>query len=358
MKKIAAALLIMALVITAAGCLPFGKKGQPTPTGTASPSPSTSDATVKDYFPFTSNVHMTYEGTGNEYAGFESWVDYVNNGAYQVRTNNGGTESVAVYLIDDGALKKVFSQGETYYRYDYTDKREMDETILMEPIIPGTSWTLPDGDTRAITATDLSVTVPYGTFKAVEVTTKSADTTVKEYYARDIGLIKREFISNSDPANPITSALKSVETGSPLTVNLRVYYPDFAGEKVKYVDKSISLQTGDDIKTKLEYEFKHVPTGSSLTPVMSTDAAIKSLTFDPATGVATIDFSKTFITGMNAGSTLEGLILASVADTVGSYFQTDKVAVTINGGPYESGHFLYNKGDLLPVDPDSAVPYK
>ena len=44
--------------------------------------------------------------------------------------------------------------------------------------------------------------------------------------------------------------------------------------------------------------------------------------------------------------------------TLGGYFQTEKVAITIDGGPYESGHFLFGPGDYLPYRPEAAAAYK
>ena len=90
---------------------------------------------------------------------------------------------------------------------------------------------------------------------------------------------------------------------------------------------------------------------------MSPDAALNSLTIDTQTNVLTVDVSAQFITGMNAGASYEGMILESLADTLGRYFQTDKIQLTVDGGPYESGHFLFKDGDYLPFAPGDAVQY-
>jgi hypothetical protein len=297
---------------------------------------------------------MSYLGTGNEFAGFDSYVDYINNSAIQIRTNNTGTESVSVYKINAGALTKVFSQGETYYIYDYTAMNTMSDVLIMDPIAVGTTWTLGSGDQRSITAVNTAVTVPYGTFTdALEVTTTYADSVVKEYYAPGTGLIKRDFIPNGDPSNPITSALQVVEEGSAFTQTIRFYFPDF-NDGIAYVDLSIDFHTGDDAAAKFETEFKNVAADSGLARVMKEGSSIRSITLDTNTNVVTVDLTKEFITEMNAGTSYEGRILECVADTLGGYFLTDKVQITIEGGPYESGHFLFNPGDYLPYDPESA----
>lgn len=372
MKKLVVLFVVFIMILS--GCAPAPDSISPSPspsptvTPSVSPSPSPTPAippttppspavlTVADFFPFTPNVHMSYVGSGNEYAGFESYVDYINNGAIQLRTNNTGTESVNVYKIDSGALKKVFMQGETYYMYDYTAMNTMSDVLIMDPIAVGTTWTLASGDQRAITSTNATVTVPYGTFTALEVTTTYADSIMKEYYVEDLGLVKREFTANSDPTNPITSELQAVTNG-PYTLNMRFYYPDFNNDQIVYVDQSIQYNTNDTMTSVLENEFKNVPSGSGLTPLMSAATAINSLTFDTSTYVVTVDFSEEFITQMNAGTSLEGMILESVGDTLGSYFQTNQVQILIDGGAYMSGHFGFNLGDYLPYNPSVAVEY-
>lgn len=369
MKKLL--VLLIAVILILSGCGPAGPttspspsaspSASPSPTPSPSPSPSPSPAvpTVGDYFPFTPNVHMSYLGTGNEYAGFESYVDYINNGAMQLRTNNGGTESVNVYKIESGELKKVFMLGETYYLYDYTTQNTMSDVLIMEPIAVGTAWTLTNGDQRSITAVNTTVTVPYGTFQALEVTTTNANSTTKEYYVEDMGLVKRDYIPVSDPSNPIKSELQAITTG-PYTQNIQFFYPDFDNDQIAYVNKSISFNTNDALVSKFESEFKNIPAGSGLTPLMSAATVINSLTFDPnagVSGIATVDFSEEFITQMNAGASLESMILESVGNAIGSYFQTSQVQILIDGGPYESGHMIFNTGDYLPYNPNDAVEY-
>jgi hypothetical protein len=313
---------------------------------------------LADYFPFKENVHMIYAGFGNEYAAMESWGDYVRNGALQVRRNNGGTEVINIFIIEDGALKRVFLKEEAYYRQDFTAMRAMEEILIMEPLEVGTTWTLADGSQRSITATNAAVTVPYGTFAALEVTTVYDGSTSKSYYAPGLGLVKSEFVSDEAPSDPSRASLKNYEEGSPLLQYAHFYYPDFNNERLAYIEKTFELYTNDDITAVFEREFKTVPEGSGLTPLMPADATLNSVSYDPGTGVVTADVSGRFVTGMNAGSSLEGLILQSVADTLGWYFQTDKVQLTVDGGPYESGHFLFNLGEYLPYDLNGTVAYE
>ncbi len=316
------------------------------------------EVSVADYFPFTENVHYKYNGIGNEYAEFETYVDYIKDGVMQIRTLNPGTVSITVYTIEDGALKQVYNEGETYYRYDYTASRGTEEILIQEPIEVGTSWTLSDGSTRSITAVDASVEVPYGTYKALEVTTVGKDSTLKQYYAKGVGPIKREFVSNEDTSSTISSDLATVEKDVPYKQTVRFYYPDFNNDRLVYVEKQIQLNTNDNVINDFEEQLQKAPENSGLTPVMSENTSILGINYDKDTAVVTVDFSKQFISDMNAGSSLEAMLLDSVADTFGNYFQTDKVAITIEGEAYESGHMYFEKGEYMTADWEDVAAYQ
>ncbi|SHI16094.1 Sporulation and spore germination [Sporobacter termitidis DSM 10068] len=353
MKK-PVAVLLMAAVLLLSGCgLPGGSSSVPPPPE------STGEKSVADYFPVRADTRMTYKGFGSEYAGFVSTVDYIGAGTAQLRTHSGGAESVAVYTVGTDTVTKVFTKDALNYRYDFTDQRALVDVLVMAPLAVGTAWKSGAGEERSITALDAAVSVPYGSFKALEVTTASlVSGTVKEYYAPGVGLVKRVCIPAGDPASPVTSELEKFEDGSPLKEDTRFYYPDIINDRVAYIDKTVTFHTGDTAASRLEAEFKNPPQGSGLTPVMTAGAALNGITVDAGSGAVTADLSKSFVTEMNAGTALEALILASLADTLGNYFHTDKVAVTIDGGPYESTHLLFNLGDFLPVHPEKAVSYQ
>ncbi len=126
MKKIAVIIIInMILILGSCSAKEPAESGMPTGGGTtvpttAQPTEQPEQApSVSDYFPFTEDVHMKYRGDGNEYAEFETYVEYIDNGAMQLRTLNPGTVMASVYLIEDGALKTVYTSEETYYRDDF-----------------------------------------------------------------------------------------------------------------------------------------------------------------------------------------------------------------------------------------------
>ncbi|TYQ17982.1 UNVERIFIED_CONTAM: sporulation and spore germination protein [Acetivibrio alkalicellulosi] len=311
--------------------------------------------TVAEIFPFEPNIYMKYIGEGNEYAEYDTYVDYIGQDVMQVRSRTAGTTMAFVYTIEDGAVKLVFSKEETYYRYNYTDYRNMEEIIIMEPIREGTSWILEDGKTRSITAVDKEIEVKAGRYSVVEVTTEDENFITRKYYASGIGQIKQEFISKEDTSFIISSELEIADKGVPHKNVVRLFFPDFEKERLVYIDREVELNTNDEIKDIFEQEFKKVPEESNLRYVLSPDTKILSIQLDE--NMVTVDFSQNLTHEMNAGVMLEGMILKCLTNTFGVYFQKELVTITIDGSPYSSGHIYTKEGEFFTVDIDGIEEF-
>jgi PBP1b-binding outer membrane lipoprotein LpoB len=185
MKK--SIILIMLLMALLAGCT----------TGVKTPNKDTTSVEplkAKDFFSFEKDVFMDFKGTGNEYAEYKTYVDYVKDDIVQIRNMNPGTVSVFVYQYKDGKLIKTYSRGETYYLYDYTNLKDKEEVIIEEPIKEGTSWSVGESSTRSITGINKEIDTPSGKYNALEITTENNDSIIKDYYVKGIGKVKSEFV--------------------------------------------------------------------------------------------------------------------------------------------------------------------
>lgn len=325
---------------------------QPTPTATAE-----APAKLSDYFPLTVDVHLKYKGTGNEYASFDIYVDYAKDNKMQVRKNNGGTEMVLVYEIRDGALVCNYSRGETYYKYDYTAMTDGDDILLKEPLAAGTSWTAKDGSQRSITAVDKQIDTPSGSFKAIEVTTTRNDSVNKDYYAKGTGLVKTEYISG-DAKMTVTSELEKIEKDVPLKQAVRFYFPQFEKNRIVYIDRVVEIKTNEDMKYKFQKELKTIPESGGLAKTLTKNTQVLGIILDDEKDTVTVDLSSDFIKEMNAGTTLESMLVNSITNTFGNYYMKGKVIITIDGKPYESGHILMKPGEAFTVKTEGIVEYK
>ncbi len=296
---------------------------------------------IEDYYPIKENTRYLYEGSGNEYASYDTYNDYTSDSKFQQRVDNGGTVMANVFEIKDGKLTRKYSRGEAYYRENLLNKTDKDEEIILqEPLEKGTTWTLKDASTRTITNIDVEISTPSGDYKALEVTTEGKNGQTVDYYAKNVGLVKTMFVYED---MEVTSTLSKIEENVPLVQNISFYYPNIDDGKYYFKNKEIQFQTNDITKQVLEKTYKEaVPAGHTVGKVLSEQAKINSLYLNQDNNVY-IDLNSDFVTKMNAGAGYEQMILQCIANTFGQYYNAEKVYLTIDNDLYQSGHIELSK---------------
>jgi len=310
--------------------------------------------TLQDYYPFQADMEYIYEGEGNEYAAFAWNIDFIDiaKNRIQTRTNNGGTETVRVIELKDGKLSVVYILNECYYRDNIMDatSTEEAEVLLMEPLVKGTMWTLADGRKRSISETEVNIETPSGNYTALEVTTESTDSFTKDYYAPKVGLVKSIFGADD---MEVTSTLSKINTETPFTQNIDVFYPD-ADEKIYVEPMTLTFHTDDITRDTIQEAFGKEVAKESYLPLISANTKINYL-YLGVDNIVYVDFSAEFVQEMNAGAGYESLILQSITNTLGNYYGAQKVYITLEGKPYESGHILMKKGEAFEVNMDAVA---
>ncbi len=309
---------------------------------------------ARNYYPIEADTEYIYAGEGNEYAGFNRYVDYVDQAKHklQTRTNNGGTETVRVIEVADGKVSVNYIANECYYRENFLDRSsgEEGEILLMEPLVVGTQWTLPDGRKRFISQTRVPVETPYGTFDALEVTTQDSESITKDYYGFGVGLVKTVFTSD---ALEVTSTLNAVNRDAVYTRKISLYHPGV--DETIYADQAeLKFKTGDDSKSILEEVFRKSAVDDTYLPLLGPNTKMNDLSLDKE-GIVNVDFSANFVTEMNSGAGYESLILQSIVNTLGDYYGANQVSITLEGKPYESGHILMKEGETFDVEYDDVT---
>lgn len=300
-------------------------------------------STAKDYFPMKPNTVFVYQGYGNEFASYTRYTDYNNLTRQQLRINNGGTETVNVYEYTIYGVRVRYTKSECYYRENFLNTTaNKSEYLIKDPIRNGTTWTLADGSRRSITNTNATIQTTLKTYTgALEVTTTKGTNSTKDYYVKDVGLVKS--IHYLEGGYTVSSSLKQIKTNTPLIQIIRFYYPDSNINKVWYVDKRMNFYTNDITRLKIVREFRNPPRG--LTFCIGPNTTSNSLYYNTIDKMVHIDFSGNFVTDLNAGSTYEGLCLTSIVNTIGGYYNINKVYLTLAGHPYTSGHIVKNPGE-------------
>jgi hypothetical protein len=325
-------------------------------TGTDTENEEDNNVTLQDYYPVQADTEYVYTGEGNEFASYRRYTDFIDstNNKIQTRTNNGGTETVRVIEIRDGKISVVSIVNECYYRDNIMDSNtaamEEPEILLMEPLVQGTAWKTPEGDNRFISGIEVSIETPVGSYKAIEVTTESEDSITKDYYVPQVGLVKELFQSE---AMEVSSTLSEINTATPFTQIMEVFYPD-SDEKIYVEPITLTFRTGDDTKEIMQEALRIEGSKDSYLQLASANTIINSLKLD-ADNIVNVDFSTEFVQEMNLGAGYEELLLQSVTNTLGNYYGAQKVSITLDGKPYESGHVLMKKGETFTVDMDKVV---
>lgn len=309
---------------------------------------------IEDYYPIKENIKYVYEGKGNEYASYSVYIDYTSEDKVQQRVDNGGTVMAKVVELKNGKITRLLSREEAYYRENLLEtKGNEEEVLLMEPLINGTTWKLKDSRIRTINGTSVNITTPSGNYKAIEVVTEGSNNKTIDYYAKNVGLVKSVFISSE---TEITSSLSKIEENVSLIEKISFFYPNVNDDKIYYKNKDISFKTNDITRQVLESAYKE-PINNNFGKVFSKNTKINSLYLNKDTMVY-IDLNKDFVTEMNAGSGYESMILQSIANTFGKYYNSEKVILTIDDNTYESGHIVMGKWEYIKVKYDGAIEIK
>ena len=329
----------------------------PTASETAKPSETASDTsapsesavlTLADYFPILPDVSCRFDVSGGKDLPVSTYVEFIGQDTIQIKYDNGTTVKHVLYAIRNGEVRIAGERSELYAREDLSllPSEGDGEILLKEPLKVGTTWYV-GGGIRSITDLKAQVDTPTGMYSAIEVTTIGNDTATRQYYAPGIGLVK----TVRTGAFEDTSVLGSRTTGQPETMDLTFYYPKMTDTDVVITsdEVSVKLYSNDSLTDVLTDYFRHPPETDVL-PIMSENAVVNSVMQEPVSGVVTIDFSKEFISGMNAGAAAEGAILQSIANTAGSLYGASQVIITIDNQLYESGHIAFKQGETISVD--------
>ena len=302
---------------------------------------------AKDFMPKKVNMKISYLG-GFENGGEQTYVEYSKDNRVQLKTSNGGTTVVNVLEERKEGVFTVYRSPEFYAKKNVLSMNSSKEEVyLKNPIKVGTNWKTYDGVTKTITAVDMDLNTKAGTFKVVEVTSQTKEYTFKEYFAKDLGLIKTLFTTNG--AEFLTE-IKSIEENSPFIEGYRFFYYNAVEDKILYVDKTMAQQEAAQLKNILDENFRKSP-GKELIPIKS-NIKINKIELLEEKGILHIDFSNNFVKEMGLGGGVEINFLQAIVNTLGYNYKADKVLITLDGKPYNSGHITMKKDEAFSVNYD------
>jgi hypothetical protein len=176
---------------------------------------------LRAYLPALVGTTFQFEGSGMEFASFSRRITFAAPGLVQLEDLSGTNLAVVLEHRWD-RLRLIYSEEEFYAEESLLDEeqrrgrpgRSVDLVLLKAPLKVGTAWR-DQNFQREIVALDQVVEVPLGVFYDVVVVKSishdAPENVLYEYYAKNVGLIKREFLLLAD-GEPylVTSSLKSI----------------------------------------------------------------------------------------------------------------------------------------------------
>jgi len=182
-----------------------------------------------EYIVMKPNTAYIYEGDTDDVMTYSSFAEFARDGYVQRRIDQERESIVEVMRYDSGKLELVYTEV-NYRRHEDLIGREPNVYVLsaQTPFKLNAQWTYmpkPLGNEVLceVTAVDVEVTVPYGTFKTIEITkTYDGGTFVlKEYYAKGIGLVKATSISGD---YEVSSELADIQEGVTYNESVPMFY--------------------------------------------------------------------------------------------------------------------------------------
>ncbi|MBU4515585.1 MAG: hypothetical protein U1D96_03825 [Eubacteriales bacterium] len=155
--------------------------------------------TAGDYFPTEPGTFWDYQGEGNEFAALTARALHRIGNRAQFVTDNGTTLAVIYEVRPDRVTRQLaredYQVPVNLLRVETDEEEEL--VILQAPFTEGQGWA--NGpERREIVANNARVTTPAGKYEDVvkiKITRRGEEHTVFEYYAPQVGLVKREFIA-------------------------------------------------------------------------------------------------------------------------------------------------------------------
>lgn len=281
--------------------------------------------TIEDFFPYKANIHLIYMATGTENPRKEVYIDYIKDKKMQTRELDGATVG-RVYEKQNGELTLLNSVEEFYYRESFPLNQNMPrEVLIKEPIQRGTTWQVKDNVKREITAIGQEIATAAGNFTAIEVTTTGKDYTQRDYYGKNFGLVKS--VRKAGNIEVIT-AINKIELASELEQRIKLYYPLVGQEKIQCLSEDVKFKTNDKMELYFEKVFR-MSSDEKLMPLIGKATKINSISLNRKERKICVDFSKELLEDLKSEKKQQ--ILQAMVNTLGSYYNLDKVSISVEG---------------------------
>lgn len=329
MKKITIVVAISLLLGVGAMTYPHTKKQVVQEEDVVEVLPEKPLKTVANYYPVAKDSRWVYSDAYNPESTLCVTVDFIKDKTYQMRYAYNDFSLVKV-LLGEETLYEVASVEDAFMKTDYTLLRQYKDAFIKLPIQKGTTWTLQNGATRTIVATDKLLNTPMKVYEVIEVRTVHDTYEEVHYYAEKVGLVGYTYESDTQKR---ALRLEQYETNAPHKQAVTIFYPNKEEQRLEPVAQVVSIMTNEEPKHFLTDLLSMTPDVAMLQPLPD-DAEILAIYRREEEGGITVDLSKGYEAYRVEDRTLA---VDSVVQSIGQYYDVDYVTLTINGVVYKEG---------------------
>ncbi len=305
------------------------------------------DIQILEYFPFKENTLYKYVGEGIVDLNQESFAIYTRDNQMQRFTKSENFKVTDVFGVHDGTL--FLDLGNTFYYMDslLDYGKTMGTIVLQGPLEVGTKWQFDANESAEITSMNVAVETPYGKFDTMEVTSVDKDGNKRQdYYAKGVGLVKSNYLQGGSEA---TMSLSEIVENTSFPIDVNFYLVNSTTGQDEVEKRSLELKSNIDLVKYLETEMKKSKT-ADYEALIPEGASINEIVIDWQKSLAEVDLSKNYVEQLGVGAGIENSVLQAIVNTVGNFYGTDNVQITLDGKKYESGHITKEIGDYFKTE--------
>lgn len=287
------------------------------------------------------NTVYIYDGPKERFADWTFFNDYIDE--YKVQRRIITSKAICTEVLTFANGEMTMTNG-VYQVTDHTDKRNEPDTsdivLLKEPLSLGASWVRSkaanDGIRTKVTGVDVPVTVPYGTFNALEVTTVYEEGEASEinYYVKDIGLIKTISVSGGVES---VSVLSEIREEQGLAERTPIFFLNNNKDGIEYDIIDITYFSNAN-PSALYLEAAKQFISEKFNKTINENIKINSIKVEKENSKAIVDFNgyaKEELAKITDVKTQE-MILQCAANYFGYIYKVENIDITIDGGAYQS----------------------
>lgn len=282
--------------------------------------------TLDQYLP---NITYQIKQFGN---GSQSRVDYVNfldeaSQSMQVESRVEDTVQLIFYQWDASQIVQVGESTTVSNPYinqlpTLTRDAEADTILLQAPLQVGTSWQANPTTTSEITNIYQQASLASLEFEnVIEVTSTSQTGQQLAYYAAGEGLIGLIESNNEGDLTQVWQA-QTIYHDNRIINDIEVMVPTQEDSMIESSTAAFRWQTNSNYAA---------PFDSMLKELNILDETITVNSVGIENNVATIDFTPGVVAVLNSYDAPEQAVIAAIVTTVGNFFDTDQVRLTVSG---------------------------